>query len=177
MEVLRRKWRARAVIRGHVWPANSRFSACRQCPRVTARAQADVPVSYPRRVVCFQNRRRTCCLRSPMVRSGHCGASKNSGSFTFGHGTRLIPAASARAQPRDAELELSAAELPDAAAALSQDGRRRRRRRQRRGPRGDSGRTCLGTHRARQAAPTAEARNPLQFARSAGIVQRGVSSQ
>ena len=38
---------------------------CRQCPPVTARAQADVPVWYPRRVVCFQNTQLRCgCTRN-----------------------------------------------------------------------------------------------------------------
>jgi len=46
MEVLRRFGRTRAVIRGHVCPANPALGKCRQCPRVTARALSDVPVSY-----------------------------------------------------------------------------------------------------------------------------------
>jgi hypothetical protein len=32
-------------------------AVCRECPRVTARARADVPVWYPRSVVYSQNRR------------------------------------------------------------------------------------------------------------------------
>ena len=35
--------------------ANQPTSVCRQCPRVLARARADVPVSYPRHVVCSPN--------------------------------------------------------------------------------------------------------------------------
>jgi hypothetical protein len=42
-----------------------RLAVCRQCPRVTARALADVPVSYPRRVVCSQNGRRTSLRACP----------------------------------------------------------------------------------------------------------------
>jgi len=36
-------------------PANASFEPCLPCPRVPARAQADVPVSYPRAVVSFSN--------------------------------------------------------------------------------------------------------------------------
>jgi hypothetical protein len=39
------------------------LAACRECPRVTGRALDDVPVSYPRHVVCLRNRRRLCCRR------------------------------------------------------------------------------------------------------------------
>jgi hypothetical protein len=56
MEVSGRYWRARPGTRDHVVPANSRFAPCRSCPRVPARALADVPVSYPRAVVYFLNR-------------------------------------------------------------------------------------------------------------------------
>jgi hypothetical protein len=56
MEVLGWYWRARPGTRGHVCPANRTFAACRPCPRMPARAQADVPVSYPRAVVYFPNR-------------------------------------------------------------------------------------------------------------------------
>jgi len=45
------------TIRGHVCPANPLVLMCRQCPRVSARALAGVPVSYPWRVVSFPNRR------------------------------------------------------------------------------------------------------------------------
>jgi hypothetical protein len=55
MEVSGRYWRARAGTRDHVFPANRYLAACRPYPRVSARAQARVPVSYPRRVVCSQN--------------------------------------------------------------------------------------------------------------------------
>jgi hypothetical protein len=58
MEVLRRYSRTRAVICDHVCPANRYITACRPCTRVPARVQADVPVSYPRCVVCSQNTRR-----------------------------------------------------------------------------------------------------------------------
>jgi hypothetical protein len=47
-----------AVIREHVCPANPPLRTCRQCPRVTACGQSDVPVSYPRLVVCSQNEQR-----------------------------------------------------------------------------------------------------------------------
>ncbi len=43
-------------IRGHVCPANRRFSACRQCPRMSARARAAAPVSYPPLVAELRNR-------------------------------------------------------------------------------------------------------------------------
>jgi hypothetical protein len=55
MEVPRRYWRTRPGTRGHVSPANHTFAACLRCPRVPVLAQADVPVSYPRCVVCSQN--------------------------------------------------------------------------------------------------------------------------
>jgi hypothetical protein len=56
MEVWTRYWRARPCTHGHVFPANRNFQVCRACPRVPARAQSDVPVSYPRRVVSLINR-------------------------------------------------------------------------------------------------------------------------
>jgi hypothetical protein len=59
MEVLRRYWRARPGTRDHVFAANRAFGPWLACPRVPARAQADVPVSYPRRVVYLRNRQRT----------------------------------------------------------------------------------------------------------------------
>jgi len=37
----------RALARGHVFPANRNLERCLACPRVPARAQPDVPVSYP----------------------------------------------------------------------------------------------------------------------------------
>ena len=52
-------WRASPDTRGHVLPANRPFSACLTRPRVPARAQSDVPVSYPRGVVCSSNRKRS----------------------------------------------------------------------------------------------------------------------
>jgi hypothetical protein len=55
MEVQGRYWRARPGTRGHVFPANRAFEMCLPCPRMPARAQPDVPVSYPRSVVCFLN--------------------------------------------------------------------------------------------------------------------------
>src|SRR5205823_4671202 len=58
MEVPGRYWRTQPGIRDHVFPANRQFEMCPQCPRVSARAQADVPVSYPQRVVCSQNAQR-----------------------------------------------------------------------------------------------------------------------
>jgi hypothetical protein len=48
----------RLGTRGHVLPANRASEPCLSCPRVPGRAQADVPVSYPRRVVYLQNRQR-----------------------------------------------------------------------------------------------------------------------
>src|SRR5512132_2952317 len=59
MEVPRRYSRARPDTHGHVFPANRPFALCLECPRVPACAQPDVPVSYPRLVVCSQNRRST----------------------------------------------------------------------------------------------------------------------
>ena len=64
MEVQGWYWRARLGARGHVFPASRAFETCRACPRVSARAQADVPVSYPRGVVCFQDIRQ----RGPATR-------------------------------------------------------------------------------------------------------------
>jgi hypothetical protein len=55
MEVKGWYWRARPGTRDHVSPANLPFAACLPCTRVPARAQADVPVSYPRLVACSQN--------------------------------------------------------------------------------------------------------------------------
>jgi hypothetical protein len=46
-----------------VSPDAQSLAACRECPRVTGRALDDVPVSYPRHVVCLRNRRRLCCRR------------------------------------------------------------------------------------------------------------------
>ena len=65
MEVLARYGRARESTREHVFPANPCFEACRECPRVPASAQADVPVSYPRLVVCLQNKRPWCVSDHP----------------------------------------------------------------------------------------------------------------
>ena len=48
MEVQERYWRARPGTRGHVSPANRAVAVRLSCPPVPARAQADVPVSYPR---------------------------------------------------------------------------------------------------------------------------------
>jgi len=52
-----RYWSTRPGARGHVFPANRAFEACLLCPRVPGRGLADVPVSYPRRVVCLRNGR------------------------------------------------------------------------------------------------------------------------
>jgi hypothetical protein len=49
---LRRYWRARPLTRDHVFPANGRLEVSRACTHVPARAQGDVPVSYPRLVAC-----------------------------------------------------------------------------------------------------------------------------
>src|SRR5262245_17051536 len=65
MEASARYWRARAIIREHVCPANHVLALCRQCPRVPARVLTDVPVSYPRSVVGFQNTEQTC--RAPKL--------------------------------------------------------------------------------------------------------------
>jgi len=46
--------RRRAVTRERVCPANRAFTLREKYPGVPARAQEDVPVSYPRRVVCSQ---------------------------------------------------------------------------------------------------------------------------
>jgi hypothetical protein len=56
MEVQRWYWRTRPGARGHVSPAKRPFKECLRCPRVPACAQPDVPVSYPRCVVCLSNR-------------------------------------------------------------------------------------------------------------------------
>jgi hypothetical protein len=48
MEVPRQYWRAWPGIRDRFSPANRAVEACLACPRVPSRAQADVPVSYPR---------------------------------------------------------------------------------------------------------------------------------
>jgi hypothetical protein len=50
---------------------NRAFAACLACPRVPARARADVPVSYPRRVVCSRNRRRSRmpCAEASVLRA------------------------------------------------------------------------------------------------------------
>lgn len=56
MEVQGRYWGPRESTRDHVSPAIPPFDACRECPLVSARALADVPISYPRGVVCLQNR-------------------------------------------------------------------------------------------------------------------------
>jgi hypothetical protein len=59
MEVLRRYRRTRPGARDHLSTANWCFTACRSCPGVPARAHADVPAWYPRRVVCSPNTRRS----------------------------------------------------------------------------------------------------------------------
>jgi hypothetical protein len=47
------------------------FSTCRECTRVPGRALADVPVSYPRRVVGFQEQTRTPhCPTATVARHG-----------------------------------------------------------------------------------------------------------
>jgi hypothetical protein len=51
-----RYWQARAGTRGHVSPANRALQVCRPCPRAPARAQAGVPVSFPRAVYRLANR-------------------------------------------------------------------------------------------------------------------------
>jgi hypothetical protein len=48
MEVPRQYWRAWPGIRDRFSPANRAVEACLAAPRVPSRAQADVPVSYPR---------------------------------------------------------------------------------------------------------------------------------
>src|SRR5436190_10889177 len=58
MEVSGRYSRAREGVRGHDWPANRFFLLCRSCLRFPADVQVDVPVSYPRSVVCSLNGRR-----------------------------------------------------------------------------------------------------------------------
>jgi hypothetical protein len=58
MEVPGGYWRTRPGTRDHVFPANRTFTLCLACPRVHARAQADVPVSYPQLVVCLSNKQR-----------------------------------------------------------------------------------------------------------------------
>jgi hypothetical protein len=55
MEVPERYGRTRPGTRDHVSPANRPVVACRPCPRVPARAQAGVPVSYPRGVDSLEN--------------------------------------------------------------------------------------------------------------------------
>jgi hypothetical protein len=55
MEVRSWYWRTRPTTRGHVFPANHHFESCRPCTRVLARARSDVPVSYPRLVVCVEH--------------------------------------------------------------------------------------------------------------------------
>jgi hypothetical protein len=71
-------WRFRGGTGGHrralaitFLAANRAFAACLACPRVPARARADVPVSYPRRVVCSRNRRRSRmpCAEASVLRA------------------------------------------------------------------------------------------------------------
>jgi len=69
MEVLGRYRRARAVIREHVRPANTRLAVCRPRPRVTGRALTGVPASYPRRVVSSQNEDDDLCCPGSCSRS------------------------------------------------------------------------------------------------------------
>src|SRR4051794_20177392 len=64
MEVLGRYGRPRSVIREQACPANRTLAPCRQCPRVTWRALADVPVSYPRVVGRLLNRQRAIAAAS-----------------------------------------------------------------------------------------------------------------
>src|SRR6266480_4795166 len=54
MEVSERNRRTRPDVGGHVVPANQPFESWLWCSRVSACAQPDVPVSYPRTVVCSQ---------------------------------------------------------------------------------------------------------------------------
>ena len=56
----------RPGARDHVLPANRLLGLCHWCPRVPARAQSDVPVSYPRAVVFLSNRQESpgCSLYS-----------------------------------------------------------------------------------------------------------------
>jgi hypothetical protein len=59
MEVSGRYSGTRQGIGGHVFPANRAVGLCRWCPRVSARAQPAVPVSYPRwSVVNYRNKKR-----------------------------------------------------------------------------------------------------------------------
>jgi hypothetical protein len=72
MEVWEQYGRTRAIIRGRVCAANLTLAMCRKCLRVSGRALAHVPVSYPRRVVRSQNAQRhvgalVASLRLPPV--------------------------------------------------------------------------------------------------------------
>jgi hypothetical protein len=70
MQVLGRERRARPCVGDRVCPANVRFAMCPPCPRVSRRARARVPVSYPRGVASSQNgqRRAGRVPGSPMSR-------------------------------------------------------------------------------------------------------------
>jgi hypothetical protein len=70
MEVSGRYWRARPGTRDHVFAANWRFMAYRTCPRVPARGQADVPVSYRGLFSVSQNTRRNQSRLVTLVKSG-----------------------------------------------------------------------------------------------------------
>jgi len=66
MEVPKQYWRAWPGIRDRFSPANRAVEACLACPRVPSRAQADVPVSYPRvRSVCETENVQRRILRYP----------------------------------------------------------------------------------------------------------------
>src|SRR5512133_1499334 len=75
MEVPGRYWRARSGTGGHVFPAVQCFWVRHSCPRVPARVQPGVPVSYPRCVCCLRNRRQTLepwhSNSRPLCSTGH----------------------------------------------------------------------------------------------------------
>jgi hypothetical protein len=106
MEVLGRYWRTRQGTCGHVFPAIAAFTPCPECPRVPARAQPDVPVWYPRLVVCLQNEQRVkgdCSLHADCVLRRPCagvGKRSDSPSGALRRPCRRQPAAGARAPGR-----------------------------------------------------------------------------
>jgi len=90
MEVLRRYPRARTVTRGHVCPANRPVSVCRQCPCVPVRALADVPVSYPRRVVCSHDIQRRFSVIVPGDERPRASAGSRSSRYALCRANRSI---------------------------------------------------------------------------------------
>src|SRR5262245_41584401 len=127
MEVLRRYGRARAVTREHVSPANPPLLVCQQCPRVPGRALADVPVSYPRAVVCSQN--------AQPIRIAGVSSSVPSGEFEVAdeppaRGDQHVEGRVESADRRQSEKDDAAnEEQPTAAKLVCQPARGHKRRR------------------------------------------------